>query len=441
MLAEPESTAVPGAAGEEMRSMWEGLRWWAGTPSMEMVARRAMRAVESQGATNVSFDAKRGVVQCVVAGNASMISLANLYADVLRAPRRRRDDVIRRFVQAVVLPVSLEPPASFEQARARLVPIVRTLADDAFAVLNTERLATPGAPADNARMAARPIAGDLIAGIAYDSPQAMQRITADQLARWGVSLERAFDEATQNLRAMPERGGWRALGAGLWSGEWGDSYESSRVLLPDLIHRLGVADPVVLMPLRHMLLVASARNEPALVAMAGAARGLIEENTRWLSLQPLALTSDGWQLFVPPDAVRPAFEDLLCIEQASTYGEQNTLLEEINRRQALDIYVAKVSVMQRREGGRLLSWCVWSQGVDTLLPRTLVVVFNRVAPGGTGAEREHLTVRWDAVQAIAGALMMPTGHAPPRWRVSAFPDAAQWAKLKAVGEPFGAAAS
>ncbi len=423
--------------------MWETLRWWAGTPSKAAVARRAMRVVAAQGASDVSFDAKRDIVQCVVAGHVSVMSLANLHADVMRAPRGHRDEVVRRFVQAVVLPQCHEPPATFEQARARLVPIVRTRADDALAVLSTDRLATRGGSAEprgSARMAARPIAGDLIAGIAYDSPQAMQRITADQLARWGVTLEQALDEAAQNLRAMPEHGGWRALEGGVWSGEWGDSYESSRVLLPDLIHRLGVADPVALVPLRHVLLVASARDEVALAAMAAAARRLIDDHTRWLSLQPIALTAAGWQLFTPPEALRTAFDDLRCIEDASTYGEQNTLLEESNERQGLDVYVAKVSVMQHREGGPLTSWCVWSQGVDTLLPRTGLVVFNRVAPGGTGAEREHLAVRWEDVQAIAGGLMTPTGLEPPRWRSNGFPDATQWLRLKAAEEPMGLAA-
>ena len=414
--------------------MWDGLHWWVGTPSMEMVARRAMRAIASHGATDIAYDAKRGVVNCTVSGNASMVLLANVHADVLRAPRRHREDVIRRFVAAVVLPVDDKPPASYEQARARLMPIVRTLADDAFAVLTAERLdSAAGAPDDGARMASRRIAGDLIAGVAYDSPQAMQRITGDQLARWGVTLDQVLDDAIQTLRALPEHGGWRALGDGLWSGEWGDSYESSRVLLPDLIHRLGVADPVVLMPLRHSLLVASARNERGLLAMAAKARRLMEENTRWLSLQPLALTAQGWQPFTPPDAARPAFEDLLCVEQASTCNEQKVLLEEINERGGVDVFVADVSVVRQREDGRLCSYCVWSQDVDTLLPHAHLVVFDAAVDGhGQGGERELLPVRWDDVQAIAGALMTPTRHAPPRWRVSAFPDAAQWARLKAV---------
>ncbi len=412
--------------------MWDGLRWWVGTPSMETVARRAMRAIEALGATNLVFDEKRGVIQCEVGGSLSMMSLGNLFADVRRAPRLQRDRVIRRFVQAVMAPVGQELPASYEQARARLVPIVRTQSDDAFGVLSAERLSSAGDGDTGGRMAARAIAGELIVGIAFDSPQAMQRITAERLARWGVSLDQALDDAAQNLRAMPEHGGWRSLGGGLWSGEWGDSYESSRLLLPDLIHRLGVADPVVLAPLRHTLLVASARNESALATMAVAARELIEGHTRWLSLQPLALGADGWQVFELPRAVRPAFDDLQCIEQASTYAEQKILLEEIHERRGIDLFVADASVVRRHENGLLCSFCVWSQGVDALLPRAALVVFHRATVDADGGGHEPLVVRWDDALEIAGALMAPTGHVPPRWRVNAFPDAAQWSRLKAV---------
>jgi len=64
------------------------------------------------------------------------------------------------------------------------------------------------------------------------------------------------------------------------------------------------------------------------------------------------------------------------------------------------------------------TYCVWSEGVDSLLPKTDLVFFYR-----DGDEDGDIPaqVEWDQVQAAFGDLMEPLDMYPPRFRVREFP--------------------
>lgn len=412
--------------------MIDWLRWRLGRPTLHDVARAASRALAARGATDIAWDEPLEELRYRLDGASGpgMMTVGNLHRDVLGAPRRRRDAVVARFVETVCL-VPRGAPADWASARPRLYPIVRTESDDGIALLTLQRHAAAGRPP--APVASRPLAGDLVRCLAVDSDNAMQRVTEEQLRQWGVDFDHAMAEALQNLRGLPEHGGWRALAPGLWSGAWGDSYESSRILLPDLIHRLGVPEPVVLMPLRSSLLVASARHEAALAAMAATARALLESQGRWLSVTPLALGADGWTPFVPPPALARAFEDLHCIETASSYDSQQPLLEQHYRHAGVDVFVARATLARRQSDEALVTYAVWPRGVDTVLPRTRrVALVLPVNPAAPGPGDETLMVPWDALWTEAAALLEPTGHRPPRFRTRGFPDEASLARLRAT---------
>lgn len=235
-----------------------------------------------------------------------------------------------------------------------------------------------------------------------------------------------MDNALENLRGLPDHGGWRDQGNGVWSGEWADSYESSRVLLPDLIHRLGVPEPVALMPLRSTLLISSARNEYALAAMAALAKKLITDHSRWLSVKPIVLTDSGWQPFVPPESCASAFEELGKLDLAETYGGQQSLIEDLLKNSGAETFVGKFTLLRRNDDAKLLSYAVWTEGVDTLLPQTDLVIF---VAANRKEDDSLVSVDWDAVQSVAGNLMQPTEYFPPRYRLQSFPQGEQWQRL------------
>ena len=244
------------------------------------------------------------------------------------------------------------------------------------------------------------------------------------LTDWGVSWEQALQDALDNLRGLPEHGGWRQVGQGVWSGEWGDAYDSSRILLPDLIHRVGVHDPVVAVPFRNALMLTSAGNEAGIALMAKLIEQHLAGSQRWLSFQLLRLDNTQWLPYAPLVAV-DAWHLLNLRNAAAANESQKELLDALYARREQDLFVASYQMMARDDLGTL-SFSVWAEQVDTLLPRTEFIVFNA---RGSDAARP-LLVPWPEAISVVGDLMEETDHAPDRFRVRRFPDEAQFARLK-----------
>jgi len=107
------------------------------------------------------------------------------------------------------------------------------------------------------------------------------------------------------------------------------------------------------------------------------------------------------------------------------YGEQKELLEELHQKSGKDIHVAQFTLTQNKEGN-YSSYCVWSKGVMSLLPKTDLVMFHD--PDKPEAE-QTIPVKWDDVVAVIGVLMLDAEMFPPRFYVSKFPTEEQFAKM------------
>lgn len=75
-----------------------------------------------------------------------------------------------------------------------------------------------------------------------------------------------------------------------------------------------------------------------------------------------------------------------------------------------------------------MSYCLWAQGPETLLPVTRKVILVR-----EGQTEITALGDWDHVLAVAGELMEATDFYPPRYRVRTFPDDEMLKKI-GVGE-------
>lgn len=409
--------------------MFAWLRRMFGRPTVDDVAALVIARLRAGGAEKIDYSAALHEIRYELGGSPALMNLSNLHHEYASARRAERAACLERYVGGLFERVTNEVPKSYEQARAHLLPILRTRNDDAIGALTAQRIERDG-KAQWTPMASKPMPGDFVAGLGYDTAHATQRVTAGMLDDWGVDFERAFDDALQNLRTLPEHGGWTDLGNGVWSGNWGDSYESSRLLLPDLIYRLGIAEPVALAPLRHALLVANARDERALSALAETAQRLLGEHQRWLSCVPLALVDGRWQVFEPPASLAAAFSDLHAIEKAENYSGQKQLLDAIHEERNIDVFVATATLIKAPDDGRLISYSVWSRGVDTLLPHCDLVAMLPDPESGGGAT----FVAWDDLARVAGHHLEATDAHPPRYRLRTFPSDAELAQLAAVAK-------
>lgn len=97
------------------------------------------------------------------------------------------------------------------------------------------------------------------------------------------------------------------------------------------------------------------------------------------------------------------------------YHEQKKLLDAIHEKQGIDIFVASLSAIHKKDG-ELLTYCVWGKGVDTLLPVTQTVVFLK------GNCFDPVFADWSRVIETFGDLMEPTEDYPRRYRTREFPD-------------------
>ena len=392
-----------------------------GTPTMDKLARDVTRALHERGAQDLHVDLALGEMTFGLHGGEMKLFLGNLLHDLRHCARANRPAMLKRFLDGVLTPDNAIP-ATYADARPRLMPVVRRRSDIGIVALTT--LSASDDPERRFRPATKPLVGDLVVALVCDRPTSMAYVNEQELPKWQVSFDQALADALDNLRGLPEHGGWRQIGDGVWSGEWGDAYDSSRILLPDLIHRVGVRDPVVAVPFRNALMLTRAGNDAGIALMARLAQEHADANQRWLSFQLLRLHETQWQTHAPLVAV-DTWHQLNLRNEAAVNDSQKELLDALHDRRDLDLFVAPFQMLARDDLGTL-SFAVWNEQVDTLLPRTEFIVFNPKGQDTAGP----LLLAWPDATGVVGDLMEATDHVPERFRVRRFPDAQQLARLR-----------
>ena len=392
-----------------------------GAPTLDKLARDVTRELHELGAQELRVDLALREMTFRLHGGEMKLYLGNVLHDLRRSRRGSRPALLKRFLDGMLAPDNAIP-ASYEDARPRLMPVVRRRDDMGIVALST--LSAVEDPSKRFLPATKPLAGDLVVALVCDQPTSMAYVNERELPKWQVTFDQALADALDNLRGLPEHGGWQQIGQGVWSGEWGDSYDSSRILLPDLIHRVGVRDPVVAVPFRNALMLTSAGNEPGIALMAKLIEQHLAGAQRWLSFQLLRLENTQWQPHAPLVAV-DAWHALNLRNAAAVNESQKELLDALHTKREQDLFVASYQMMARDDLGTL-SFSVWAEQVDTLLPRTEFIIFHA---RGSDAARP-LLVPWQDAFDIVGDLMEQTDLAPERFRVRRFPDEAQFARLK-----------
>jgi hypothetical protein len=381
-----------------------------------------MRAFEKAGIEKVEEIA--GDFALKVGDGESTVFLSNVYSNYCSAPRNKRSSVLAEFVRsAAEIPSLPVIPSEFATAKPFLMPAIR---DGAYLSI-FRLLQRRGGKADRApEVVTKPLAGGLIVDLVYDTERSITSIDRDSFEKWGVSLEEAFSAAKDNLwdRTDPER--MAGQGGVYWS-EWGDSYDSSRILLPELIYRLAVdGDPIAFVPNRNALWVMGTKNSAGLAAILKDGAESHFKRGHPLSPDLYVLVDGAWQVHVPEDqSLRDLWLALKRRRDAIDYAQQQELLNAIHQKEGIDLFVASYKVHERKDG-LAYSVCVWSNGVDSSLPHAENIAFMVDPEGG-----DHFVVGWDAAVAIVGDLLEQEPElVPPRYRVREFPDAEQITKLR-----------
>jgi hypothetical protein len=345
--------------------------------------------------------------------HANIANLGNLYEEYLQLGPEGRERLVRNYVRSWFAPRKALP-ADYEDVHPDLLPSVRPRA---YIELNLLRMRLQGVK--DAAWPYRPIGEHLAVCLVYDLPESLLQLQQRHLDDWGIDFDDALEHATVNLAQISAHH-FEPVAPGVWRSPWQDNLDASRLALPGLIRAHDVqGDPVAFVPNRDTLLFTGSDDEQGLVKLAELAAEAFE-HARAISGIAFRLVGDEWEPFLP-DPEHPAYEPfrLLAVRsRGGDYSEQKELLTQLHAKEGEDLFVASFSAMRDKETGEVFSYCVWSDGVEALLPRTDCIVFYQ----GNGDEGRVLgSVAWDEAVEAFGDLMTPLEVYPERWRVSEFP--------------------
>ena len=370
---------------------------------------------------SIEFDAQEFRIR--IGGEDGLrMYLDNAYSDYCAAPVFQRRQVIARYIQFASAG-DHEPPATFEDAAPHLLPQVRSRAFFANLKISTEARgeALPEVPLHD-------LCDDLIVHLAVDTPDAVMSVSDEMIAGWGVTLDEALLRARDNLWKISNEK-FESPRSGLFVSPWRDNHDANRLSLHDLIWQLEAkGSHVAFVPNRDVLIVTGSEDIGGLTAAAELAMPALRD-TRPISGYAFRLDDTTWTTWLPP-VDSPAYwplKKLALLTQDMDYGDQKAHLEQLQERTDEDVFHASLTVVEEEDTKHWFSWCSWSEGVPSTLPRADRVAFIR-DPGG---EPQTLGMApWDTVQTHAGDLMKPMDMYPERWDVDQFPDEAM---LDAIG--------
>lgn len=340
----------------------------------------------------------------------AILNLDRLYREWQASPRVRRAALLDRAIAPVVQAGLVD---DYQRSAPNLVPLIRSVAELQLVALNAEP------PELETWQLYRTFAGPLVQILGVDLPHATGLLPKSQAAAWGKTQEELFDLALENLVARsPVR--FTDLGDGLYVSDYEDSYDSSRLLLPELFLALQLrGDPVAVAVSRHQVVVAGSEDAGAIEAMAAYVVHAFDDNSRPLAYQPLILRGRQWAPLEPPSG---PMRELAVRQRLLDYGAQTSALERYMERLGQHVFVAPLEV--NLLGGEPFTWSSWTEGVAALLPRADGFAL-------TSADGRRLFRTWDCIEAACGPFAPDGRFHPVRYRAPTWPSAETWGRLEA----------
>ena len=396
-------------------------KWLSKTPEKSEFARIMIEAFRRTGLHDIDYQESNFSLK--IRGTDRVIYLSNAYSSYCSADKRSRDTVVAKYVSgAVSVP---DVPPSYAIAKPNLMPVVRdasyySLAELTFRAQGGDtKSSTPTSP----------LSGELVVGLAYDAEHSMTMLYQKNLDDWNVTLDQALKDATDNLRDRTDPNLLSEEAPDVYVGRWGDSYESARMLLTDLVYRLSVdGDPVVFVPNRNSFWVTGKDNPTALAKLLQ-----LGEKSHFgahpLSPNLYSLDDGMWRLYIPNDvALRKSWLAIKRRRDALDYTQQKESLDAIHEKEDRYIFVANCRIFERKDGTGLMSACSWARGVDSLLPKTDYLFFV-VDPDA----EDIVQLPWGDALPIVGSLLEEQPDLKPiRYRVRSFPDERQLKELRTL---------
>ncbi|MBL8720047.1 MAG: DUF1444 domain-containing protein [Myxococcales bacterium] len=381
---------------------------------------------DDERVSSVALDPDEFALRVGVVGRegAFMVYLENFFRESREVDPDLRDAHVLERLAALFS--ADEESVSWEVGAERLLPVIRPTGFYVGLSANGQDPALAGCP----------FLPFVDVYVALDDDQRLSLVRNADLERWGVSLDDALARAMANaerLFAPPELCD-RDVGP-LFHVVADDSYESSRLAVPGLLASFtGRVDgrPIAIVPERAQLWIGGDARPEMIERLAGMAEREYEASNRSISPAVYTVADDGTVVPLRLPSGHPCANQVrlghvkLALRE---YGEQKDALDARHERENIDLFVASVSGLQRSDGFPL-TWAMWGEGIDTLLPVVDVVMLTR---GDDAPAEDTFFVPFERVIEILGENFVPApGYHPPRVRLSAFPDAEALEALRAA---------
>ena len=383
-------------------------------PSTHKFAQIVIKYARTQGiAKSIHYD--EAEFRLVVGENAShILNLHNAYRDYCAAAKSQRDTVLLKYTAGLQIDGI---PEDFASAKTHLMPSLKPRGQGEYLRLTALIQEKPL----SYHAAALPFGEDAVLMLAYDTEHSMALVNKSNYDSWNISLEEAMPIALDNLRDRTVDH-FINLGDGVVAGVWEDAYDSSRILLPDLIYRAGCGnDPVIMIPTRGRLLLAPSNSQTAQLNMIAHAQSCCEQEGRVVSAGMYKIREGKVVRHQPEDMqVRDKLKNLYTTQLAEDYSSQKELFDALHQKTGEDIFVASYTVLKNNDTDKLTSLSTWTRDVVSLLPKTDLVAM--VLPGSKEGEYESKILSWQDLRSVASDLMQLVEGYPERYLVKAFPE-------------------
>jgi uncharacterized protein YtpQ (UPF0354 family) len=319
---------------------------------------------------------------------------------------------------------SREDAPSWDDARNMLIPILRGVTFPNVKQLQLLAGTKDASPGAFVRTSFAPFI-DILPVI--DSPTQMTHVHRDALREWNLSEEAVLEAALARFGRVADRSSsiYDRTDGPLFVVSTDDMCESSRLLIPGWLASFrGKVEgaPVAIIPHAALLLVGGSARPTMISRLVAIAAREFDASPRHIS--PALYTVDEHDLVVP--YVTDAADVCIAEHKLASweYTRQKQFLDESQDELFIANYLA-----ERTSEGRVRSLAVWTDTVDTLLPKTdcVSLVTVTMSADGTPAYGVPCVVPWDAV---AHRLTPATGFRPTRFRTGKFPREEELAALR-----------
>lgn len=354
------------------------------------------------------------------------INLVNFFAEYCQLPWHKRKAYIQRTV-GIFTTVRDVLPEDFEEARKNLMPKIWMRSSFAHQALMCQIDGHSPPELDF-----QPLGDHLLTTIVYDLPESMQTIPPNQFETWDISSYEAWEIAIENLAERTKA--MAKIGDHMVSAVSGDNYDANRLFLVDRLREMGMeGDLVAMVPNRDTLYVTQIHDPVGLKMMAELSDTALQNEPRPMSPFPLQHVDGEWVDWHPPmnHVLYPKFQEMRARYLQGEYAEQKSLIEKLQERELSQApFVATYSVLQKKDSAEILSYAVWGDGVDTLLPEADRVVLIKTP------DRTEGFVPWSRVREVMGESMVEVPDLyPKRFRVRTFPTDEQIAEMEPTDGP------